>query len=392
MLNYNKNMDPKDFHSPEAGRAILAKTGYWAFIPAPLPPQINWSLPLVTALSNAERELSRLTTLAGNFRFPKLLIQPFVRQEAVLSSRIEGTRATLMDLYAYESEQLSFIEAADDVREVHNYVRALDYGLERLQTLPVSLRLIREIHAKLLENVRGGKLTPGEFRRTQNWIGAAGANLQTATFVPPPVEEMLTTLDQLEKFIHAGSDIPPLIRVGMIHYQFEAIHPFLDGNGRVGRLLIILLLCEWGILPQPLLNLSVYFERYRQEYYDRLLAVSQRGAWEEWLRFFLRGVSSQSEDSIHRLTKLEGLRIRYQALADRERQTRRMEQVLDFLFMRPVLSIRQLETELGVTFPVAQRYIEKLVQAGVLQEVTGYARNRIFRAEEIYEALAGTNE
>jgi Fic family protein len=392
MLNYNKQMDPKDFHSPKGGKAILAKTGYWAFIPASLPPQINWSLPLVTALSDAERELSKLTTLAGNFRFPKLLIQPFVRQEAVLSSRIEGTRATLMDLYAYESEQLSFVEAADDVREVHNYVRALDYGLERLKTLPVSLRLIREIHAMLLEDVRGGQLAPGEFRRTQNWIGAAGATLQTATFVPAPVEEMTAALDQLEKFIHSGSDIPPLVRVGMIHYQFEAIHPFLDGNGRVGRLLIILLLCEWGILPQPLLNLSVYFERYRQEYYDRLLSVSQRGAWEEWLRFFLRGVSSQAADSIHRLIKLEGLRTKYEALAEAERQTRRMEQVLDFLFMRPVLSIRQLETELGVTFAVARRYIQKLVQAGVLQEVTGNARNRIFRAEEIYKALAGMDE
>ena len=385
-------MDPKNFHSLEAGKAILAKTGYWTFIPAPLPPQINWSLPLVTALSDAERELSKLTTLAGNFRFPKLLIQPFVRQEAVLSSRIEGTRATLMDLYTYESKQLSFIEDTDDVREVHNYVRALDYGLERLQTLPVSLRLIREIHARLLENVRGGELTPGEFRRTQNWIGAAGATLQTANFVPPPVQEMLAALDQLEKFIHAGNDIPPLVRVGMIHYQFEVIHPFLDGNGRVGRLLIILLLCEWGILPQPLLNLSVYFERYRQEYYDHLLAVSQRGDWERWLQFFLRGVSSQAEDSIRRLTKLEGLRTDYQAIANRERQVRRMEQVLDFLFMRPVLTIRQLETELGVTFPVARRYIEKLVRAGILQEVTGYARNRIYRANAIYKALAGMDE
>ena len=385
-------MDPKEFTKPESGVVILTKAGYWTFIPAPLPPQISWSSPLVSVLASAERELSKLTTLAGSFRFPKLLIQSFVRQEAVLSSRIEGTRATLMDVYAYESEQLSFIESADDVREVHNYVRALDYGLERLQTLPVSLRLIREIHAKLLENVRGGKLSPGEFRRTQNWIGAAGATLQTARFVPPPVEEMLTALAQLEKFIHAGSDIPPLIRLGLIHYQFEAIHPFLDGNGRVGRLLIILLLYEWGILSQPLLNLSAYFERYRQEYYDRLLAVSQSGAWEEWLQFFLRGVSSQAQDTVSRLNRLERLRIQYQALAEREHRTKRMEQVLDFLFMRPVLSIRQLESELGVTFPVAKRYIDKLVHAGVLKEVTGNARNRIFRAEEIYRVLSGIDE
>jgi Fic family protein len=203
---------------------------------------------------------------------------------------------------------------------------------------------------------------------------------------------MLAALDQVEEFIHAGSDIPPLVRVAMIHYQFEAIHPFLDGNGRVGRLLIILLLCEWGILPQPLLNLSVYFERYRQEYYDHLLAVSHRGAWEEWIRFFLRGVSSQARDSVSRLTQLEALRITYQTIADRERNPKRMEQVLDFLFMRPVLSIRQLENELGTTFPVAKRYVEKLAQAGILKELTGFARNRIFRAEEIYKALAQIGE
>ncbi len=380
-------MNPKDFQNPEAGQVIRTKTGYWTFLPAPLPPKIGWPLQLVTALSDADRELGKLTTTAGNFRFPRLLIQPFVRQEAVLSSRIEGTRASLMDLYAYESEQIALIENVDDVREVHNYVRALDYGLERLKKLPVSLRLIREIHGKLMEKVRGGKLFPGEFRRTQNWIGPAGATIQTATFVPPPPDEMQTALNQMEKFIHAGSDLPALVRAGMIHYQFEAIHPFLDGNGRVGRLLMILLLCEWGILPQPLLNLSVYFERYRQEYYDHLLAVSQRGTWEEWLRFFLRGVSTQAQDSVRRLAKLEGLRTKYQVIADHERNPKRMEQALDFLFTRPVLTIRQLENGLGTTYMGAKRYIEKLVEAGILKEVTGYARNRIFRADEIYKAL-----
>jgi Fic family protein len=380
-------MDPKNFQNPETGQVIRTKTGYWAFLPAPLPPNMGWPLPLVTALTDADRELAKLTTTAGTFQFPRLLIQPFVRQEAVLSSRIEGTRATLMDLYAYESEQAAFIESTDDVREVHNYVSALDYGLDRLKKLPVSSRLIREIHGKLLENVRGGQLSPGEFRRTQNWIGPAGATIATATYVPPPPDEMQSALDQLEKFIHAGSDLHPLIRAGMIHYQFEAIHPFLDGNGRVGRLLMILLLCEWGILPQPLLNLSVYFERYRQEYYDHLLAVSQRGAWEEWLRFFLRGVSTQAQDSVRRLAKLEGLRTKYQAIALEERNSRRMEQVLDFLFTRPVLTIRQLESELGTTYTGAKRYMEKLVEVGILKEVTGYARNRIFRADEIYKAL-----
>ncbi len=387
-------MDPKNFSSPLSGTPILTQTGYWAFLPAALPPVITWSLPLVSALADAERDLSKLTTMAGSFPFPRLLIQPFVRREAVLSSRIEGTRATLTDLYAYESAQLSFLEPGNDVREVYNYVRALEYGLERVKTLPVSLRLIREIHAKLMDGVRGGNLTPGEFRRSDllsksNWIGSIGSTPSTAAYVPPPVDEMNSGLDQLEKFIHAGSEIPALVRAGLVHYQFEAIHPFLDGNGRIGRLLMILLLGEWNLLSQPLLNLSVYFERYRQEYYDLLLAVSQKGNWESWLRFFLRGVSVQASDSVVRLNRLQTMRTIYQAIADTERNRMRMEQVLDFLFMQPVLSVRQLQTFLNVSFPIAQRYIDRLVDAGVLQEVTGQSRNRIFRANEIFQALEG---
>jgi Fic family protein len=284
---------------------------------------------------------------------------------------------------------MSFLEPNEDVREVYNYVTALEYGMERLNTLPVSLRLIRELHAKLMDNVRGGKLTPGEFRRTQNWIGPAGSTLTTATYVPPPVDEMLTTLDQMEKFIHSGSDLPALVQAAMVHYQFEAIHPFLDGNGRVGRLLIILLFCEWELLPQPLLNLSVYFERYRQEYYDRLMAVSQQGNWEGWVRFFLMGVSLQAKDSVVRLERLQGLRTKYQAVAESGRNSERMEKVLDFLFMQPILSVRQLEKGAGLNFLAAKRYIEKLTDFGILHEVTGYSRNRIFRADEILKALEG---
>ena len=382
-------MDPKNFSSPSSGTPILTQTGYWASLPATLPPVITWSLPLVSALADAERDLSKLTTMAGSFPFLRLLIQPFVRREAVLSSRIEGTHATLTDLYAYESAQLSFLEPGNDVREVYNYVRALEYGVERVKTLPVSLRLIREIHAKLMDGVRGGNLTPGEFRRSQNWIGSIGSTPSTAAYVPPPVDEMNTGLDQLEKFIHAGSEIPALVRAGLVHYQFEAIHPFLDGNGRIGRLLMILLFCEWNLLSQPLLNLSVYFERYRQEYYDLLLAVSKKGNWETWLRFFLRGVSAQANDSVVRLNRLQTMRTNYQAIADSERNRLRMKQVLDFLFMQPVLSVRQLQTFLNVSFPIAQRYVDRLVDASVLQEVTGQSRNRIFRANEIFQALEG---
>jgi Fic family protein len=380
-------MKPNDFHNPESGQVVLTKNSYYAFIPAPLPPKIDWSLPLVSALSEAERDLSRLSALAGAFPFPRLLSQPFIRREAVLSSRIEGTRATLAELYTYESTQLSFLESEDDVREVHNYVTALDYGLERLKTLPISLRLIREIHKKLMKDARGGNLTPGEFRRTQNWIGPAGSTIMTATYVPPPVDEMKQALSDLEKFIHAETDVPALARAAMIHYQFEALHPFLDGNGRVGRLLMALLFAEWNMLNQPLLNLSVYFERYRQEYYDHLLAVSQRGGWEAWLRFFLRGVSTQAQDSLTRMQRLETIRAKYEPLAQSDRNSERMGTVLDFLFARPILSAKQLAESVNMPFKTARQYIEKLVQAGVLREVTGNARNQIYRADEVFGAL-----
>ena len=380
-------MKPNEFRDSKVGRAIRTRTGYWAFIPARLPPAIDWSMPLLSVLSDADRDLSRLTALAGNFPFPRLLTQPFMRREAVLSSRIEGTRASLTDLYHYESAQLTFLEPNDDVREVHNYVRALDYGLERNQSLPVSLRLIREIHARLMEGVRGGNLTPGKFRRTQNWIGPAGSTLATAAYVPPPVDEMQNALSDLEKFIHADMELPALARAGMIHYQFEAIHPFLDGNGRMGRLIIILLLHEWDILSQPLLNLSAYFEQYRQEYYDHLLAVSQRGEWEEWLRFFLRGISAQAQDSILRMTRLQGIRTRYEAIVQADRNSVRMAAVIDFIFSRPILNLRQMETALDITYVAAKRYVDKLVEAGILRETTGFARNRVFQADEIFRAL-----
>ena len=380
-------MNPNDFHSREAGQVIRTPKGYYTFLPSPLPPNLDWSSLLVTALSEAERDLSRLATLAGAFPFPRLLVQPFMRREAVLSSRIEGTRATLAELYTYESAQLSFLEPDSDVREVHNYVRALDYGLERLKTLPISLRLIRELHEKLLQGARGGNLTPGEFRRTQNWIGPAGSTIMTATYVPPPVDEMKQALDDLEKFIHIGTEMPTLARAAMIHYQFEAIHPFLDGNGRVGRLLIALLLAEWNILSQPLLNLSVYFEHYRLEYYDHLLAVSQRGEWEAWLRFFLRGVSAQSRDSLARMERLGSIRAKYQPLVESEKNSERMAAVVDFLFGRPIFNAKQLAEGLEMPFKTSRQYIEKLVQAGILREITGYARNQIYRADEIFNAL-----
>lgn len=376
-------MDPKKYRNLNAGRVIRTANGFWAFVPAPLPPQIEWSPRLVQALSDAEREISRMSTFVDSFAFPKLLIQPFIRSEAVLSSRIEGTRSSLVDLFTYEAEQLSFFERTDDVREVHNYVAALDYGLERVKTLPVSLRLIREIHEKLMENVRGGSLTPGEFRRSQNWIGPMGSTPVDSPYVPPPVDEMESSLDLLEKFIHQEMQIPALVRAAMVHYQFEAIHPFLDGNGRIGRLLIVLMFCEWGILHQPVLNLSAYIEHYRQEYYHRLLQVSQSGNWEDWLIFFLRGVSEQARGGVWQMTQLQELRQKYQGIVEAERNSQRMAEIVDFLFSRPIFSVKQMADELKLPYKTANDYTTKLLQKKIIRESTGMGRNRVFYADEI---------
>ena len=381
-------MNPEAFRDSPAGRVVRSvEGGYWTFVPDPLPPKLVWTSRLVTALSDADRALGELSGLGRSIPNPHLLMIPFVRREAVLSSRIEGTQASLSDLYAYEAVQLSLLEQSPDVREVYNYVQALEYGLERLRTFPLSLRLIREIHERLMTGVRGEYQTPGEFRRSQNWIGPPGCTLNDATYVPPPVPEMLETLDALERFLHAPASSPPLARLGLIHYQFEAIHPFLDGNGRVGRLLVTLLLCAWNLLPEPLLYLSAYFVARQQTYYDLLLSVSQQGTWETWLTFFLDGISSQSQDAIVRARRMQDLREDYREQFQTARAAARLLQVVDLLFARPLLTVRQIEDTLGVRTPTAQGYINRLEDAGILREITGQARNRVYQADKVLEAI-----
>lgn len=380
-------MNPDEFRSSPSGKVIRSPSGFWAFVPNPLPPVLDWSNPLAQTLSDADRALGALAGLSNALPNPHLLVRPFVRREAVLSSRIEGTRASLADLYAFEAKQVALLDAPSDVQEVHNYVTALEYGLKRLDTLPMSLRLIRELHARLMKGVRGEGMTPGEFRRSPNWIGPVGSTLETAVFVPPPPNEMQETLGQFEQFLHNESNLPPLVRLGLIHYQFEAIHPFLDGNGRVGRLLISLLLGAWELLPEPLLNLSVYFERNRREYYDHLLAVSQRGAWQAWLEFFLRGIAEQSRDAVQRIQKLQALREQYRTRVQQTRAAARLLQVVDLLFAQPLVTVAVVQDALKIHFPNAQRYVEQLVVAGILKEITGRERNRIYRAEEIFRAI-----
>src|ERR687898_1451233 len=313
-------MQRKEFSSEAPGRLVTLGEGRWAFVPAALPPKLAYGPPLVAALSEADRALGELAGLGRTLRNPYLLTRPFLRREAVLSSRIEGTQASLVDLYAFEVESPLFDEPErrDDVHEVQNYVRALEHGLERLEELPISVRLLREMHAVLMEGVRGAQRDPGEFRRVQNWIGPPGAEISEASYVPPPPGEIPATLGALERYVHEDTGLPPLVDIALVHYQFEAIHPFLDGNGRIGRLLITLMLIERDLLPEPLLYLSAYFERHRGAYYDHLLAVSQKGEWEEWLLFFLRGVSVEARDASLRAGKLFDLRETYRQRLKRE--------------------------------------------------------------------------
>jgi len=384
-------MKTTDFSKKAPGKVIKTLKGYWAFVPEPLPPDVAWSTKLMARLSKADRSLARLAEVGNAFPAPYVLARPFIRKEAVLSSQIEGTNTSFQELLTYEAGQLSLFGDIEQAKEVHNYVRALDYGLARLKKLPVSVRLIREIHGIVMEGVRGELMTPGEVRRSQNWIGRPGATIETARFVPPPVDEMHDGLKALEKFIHdENSDLPPLIRLGLIHYQFEAIHPFLDGNGRVGRLLITFLLVAWELLSQPLLYLSNYFEANRNEYYDRLLAVSQKGEWEEWLAFFLDGVHSQAEDASRRIYKMQQLRLAFRNKLASERNSERLEAVIDYLISSPITSISGAQNGLKLgSYRTAQRYIEKLQELGLVREVTGKGRDRIYLADEILRALEG---
>jgi Fic family protein len=362
---------------------------YWAYFPAPLPPKLAWTPDLVIALSRAAGALGELKGLGHSLTNPQLLIAPFIRREAVLSSRIEGTQASLSDLYAYQAVQLPLFDRPADVKEVYNYVSALEYGLHRLKTLPMCLRLIRELHARLMEGVRGEHRTPGEFRRSQNWIGPPGCALGDATYVPPPPEGMEAALGDLESYLQAAPALPPLIRLGLIHYQFEAIHPFLDGNGRVGRLLIVLLLCTWELLPQPLLYLSAFLQRHRDAYYAHLLAVSQRGAWVDWLRFFLRGISEQSEDAIMRSRRLLDLREAYRERFQHRRAGARLLQVIDHLFAQPVVTINGVAEAIEqIDYQSAYRYVNALEAESVLREITGRSRNLVYQADDILEVIA----
>ncbi len=379
-------METASFQKDKPGKLVRTAQGYWSFVPYTLPPKLELTWEFATQISEADRRLSELAGAARTLPNPHLLIDPFTRREAVLSSRIEGTVASLSDLMSFEALGIVHPDRPD-VREVANYVTALEYGLKRLAQLPLSTRLMRELHERLMRGTRGEHLTPGEFRRSQNWIGPPGCLLNDATFVPSPVAEMKEALSDLERYIHAESNLPPLVRMALIHYQFEAIHPFLDGNGRIGRLLITLLLCAEGLLVQPLLYLSAFFERHRSEYYRLLLEVSQRGNWIEWITFFLRGISEQSVDALNRANQLQQLSLEYRQRLHAKRSSATLLQMADLLFKNPVFSPSSISKALNLTYVSAQKNIDKLVGAGILHEITGRKRGRIYMAQQVMEIL-----
>jgi Fic family protein len=366
------------------GRWIRCPGGYRAWVPAPLPPALAWSAGLVSALSRADLAVGRLAGEGQRLPNPHLLIRPFVRREAVLSSRIEGTQATLGELLAAEAGAVVERSPAD-LREVANYVVALEHGVARLPDLPLSLRLVRELHAKLMQGVRGNQATPGEFRRSQNWIGPAGCTLADATYVPPPADHLMDCLGAWETFVHDHS-LPPLVHAALAHSQFEAIHPFLDGNGRVGRLLVTLLLIERQVLPAPLLYLSAFFEATRAEYYARLLAVTAAGEWEAWLEYFLTGVAGQAEDALGRIqrinTLLAGWRVQLAAAP-----SRLPERALELFTENPFWTVSRLAQRLDAAFTTAQRAIDRLESVGVVTRTTEARRNRVYCARAILDIL-----
>ncbi|MDB6063822.1 MAG: Fic family protein [Pedosphaera sp.] len=362
----------------------VSQGSYSAFVPAPLPPALDWTPRLLRLLSDADRLIGKLAGEGGRLPNPHVLMRPFVRREAVLSSKIEGTQATLGELLAAEAG-IAVERSPDDLREVGNYVIALEHGMGRLKELPICVRLIKELHGKLMTDVRGHHAKRGEFRKIQNWIGKPGCAPETASFVPPPPDDVESCLAAWEKFLHE-SDLPPLITIALAHYQFEAIHPFLDGNGRVGRLLITMFLIERRILPAPLLYLSAFFEASRRDYYDSLRGVSERGEWQDWIEYFLLGVARMSEDAVNRAGRINAKLSEWQKSVAGE-STKTPMRVVELLAANPFITAKGGVEKLGIAFTTAQRAIERLERLGIVQQAGTAKRDRVYCAKSLLDIL-----
>lgn len=369
-----------------AGKWIKQIEGYRAFIPSPLPPspRLNMDAELIKLLTSATHYVGQLSMLTSLIQNPDLFVYVYIQKEALLSSQIEGTQCSIEDILGDDAENS---EKKDEIEEVSNYVKAMNEGIKRLSQLPVSSRLIKEIHEILMNGVRGSNKTPGEFRRSQNWIGRPGANLNTADFVPPPPGTVETCMSELEKYIHDDDSLPPLIKAGLVHAQFETIHPFLDGNGRLGRLLITFLLCNWNILDRPLLYLSYFFKSHRSEYYAKLTEVRQKGDWEGWIKFFLRGVSETAEIAAHSAKEIHFLHLHDRENLRNVRTTQILANTFELFCNFPILSLAQISGRLKISFPTAQRAVNKLIALKIISETTGRLRNRRYVYRKYLEII-----
>lgn len=383
-------MQPDAFTSQERGVVRRTPTGYWAFHPRALPRDYRTPRALASLLDEATGVVHRLGGVGRLLPNPHLLIGPHLRIEAVHSSRIEGTKTDIRQLLRAEAGEKQAHDDAADAQEVRNYISAAEHGIKRIKEgFPVSIRLFLEMHDRLLAGTRDRHRRHGELRKSPVWIG--GSNLDDAVFVPPPPDEMVRALTDLEQFLHER-DLPLLVQLALAHYQFEAIHPFLDGNGRIGRLLILLMLLERGALSQPLLYLSAYFEERRSDYYDHLLATSQRGDLTPWLKFFLEGVRHQARDAEERTVRLVDLQQRMRDELLQEGRPTSVLRLAELLFATPLLSARTASFWLGVTPPTAYTAITALQERGDLREITGRQRRRIYEAPRIFRAEYGPIE
>ena len=373
-----------DIKNSPSGKIVKALTGYHFFVPDPLPPKFEWNDTLVNSLSKADHILGKLSYEGSKIPNPRLLIRPFITREAVLSSRIEGTQSTLEEVL--EEEAGGHVNRSpDDLQEVKNYIIALDYGIQRLKDFPFSLRVIKEIHEKLMKGVRGKHATPGEFRHSQNWIGTPGCNLTNAKYIPPSKDELMDCLSAFEAFLHDRT-LPPLIHIALCHYQFEAIHPFLDGNGRVGRLLISLLMLEHKMLSSPILYLSAFFEATRDEYYKHLYNISSKGTWNEWFLYFLNGVSIQSLDVLSRAERINNKIKEWQMIIGGD-TSGLLERIIQHFAINPFVTVKNISHVLNVAFTTAQRAINKLETLGLVSKISDTKRGRVYCAKAILEIL-----
>ncbi len=372
-----------------SGKYIENLTGealYKSFKPSPLPPlpPLEIDENLIKLLVEANRQLAQLDTASQLIPNIELFVSMYVRKEALMSSQIEGTQCTLEDIL---DPQLD-VNANADVGEVINYIKAAHFALERLKTLPICNRLLRETHAVLMEGVRGQEKSPGEFRRSQNWIGPSGSTLKNARYIPPNVEDMENAMSDLEKYINESDKYDPLIQAALIHYQFETIHPFLDGNGRIGRLLILLYLMEKKLLSKPVIYVSYFLKMNQIEYYDRISEVRRKGNYEQWISFFLEAVSSAAEDALKSIGKLSALREKNIArLPKSSKRKDNVRALFDYLEQHPIIDIKQTAAALGLSYNTVSAAVKKLMELGILKETTNAARNRVFAYEEYLEIL-----